>query len=102
MITYSLDMTDNGVAEKTSSTSTENLDDSTNPRDTDQEDVSLLDSALGIGDGDADDVDEAGLSLLEDPQIDDPVRRVYRYPGRLSVVMSCPLCVGDRSNQSPR
>ena len=82
MITYSLDMTDSGVSERTSSTSLDNLDDTANLRDPDQEDASLLDSALSIGDGDGDDVDEAGLSLLEDPQIDDPVRIMpYLCPG---------------------
>lgn len=66
-------MTDN-LSEKTSTTSADNLDDAANLRDPDQEDSSLLD---GAGDGADEDVDEAGLSLLEDSQIEvdeDPVR----------------------------
>ena len=85
-------MTDS-VSERTSTTSAENLDDAANLRDPDQEDASLLDSALGVGDGDPDDVDDAGLSLLEDPQIDDPVRSsTYGFEGRderLAFALSC-------------
>lgn len=69
-------MTDN-LSEKTSTTSADNLDDAANLRDPDQEDSSLLD---GAGDGVDEDVDEAGLSLLEDSQIEvdeDPVRHNY-------------------------